>query len=112
MYSFFSKAVVNQPQYASESGACGSSSAATRRALACAEGTNNAPDATSRGSTAQRPSKVIVWWPSLDAAEYVTFVARNASIGVRASETAMLRKAMPCRLSFSATMVAYAAGTM
>ena len=75
--------------------------------MACAEGTNTrAPAATSRGSTVQRPSKVMVWWPSFDAGENVTFVARNASIGARASETAMLRKAMPCRLNFSATIVA------
>ena len=62
-----------------------------------------------RRRAARRPSgprRSCVWWPSFDAAENVTFVARNASIGVRASVTAMLRKAMPCRLSFSPTIVA------
>src|SRR5258707_15795064 len=99
MYSFFSKAVLNQPQYASESGACGSRSAAPRRALACGEGKNNAPDAASRGSTVQRPSKVIVWGASFDGAEGGTFVPRDASIGEGPSVTAMFRNARAWRPS-------------
>ena len=47
MYSFCSNALLNAPQAAIESGACGSRIAISRRAFGCAMGTNRAPGARS-----------------------------------------------------------------
>ena len=54
MYSLRSKALLNMPQAAIESDACGSRIVISRRALGCAIGTNSAPAGTSTVADAQQ----------------------------------------------------------
>ena len=70
-------AQIGQTQLTIESGACGSNTCISKRALGCAIGTNNAPAAILVRVFSQLPVTVARWWPSIEPAANRTLSAWN-----------------------------------